>query len=183
MPKIRTQVNWQGDWIPYQKISEIQFFSNETSTANDRVEAYIHADNGASTGTLPQGEISFGTSVLGSGVDGEAREAVRIQSTGTTVFERNLPLTIATEGNPSAALASGQQREMTSTTGAGLQALVNDTATGTMYIVGVGNGRYISGQTITPTTPFLDGNGSAVTGLIFTVIQSTPLPVPVLERT
>jgi hypothetical protein len=38
-----------------------------------------------------------------------------------------------------------------------------------MYIVGVGNGRYISGQTITPTTPFLDGNGSAVTGLIFTV--------------
>jgi len=56
VPKIRTQINWQGDWIPYQKISEIQFFSNETGTASDRVEAYIHVDNGAANGATPQGE-------------------------------------------------------------------------------------------------------------------------------
>ncbi len=169
VPKIRTQINWQGDWIPYQKISEIQFFSNETSTANDRVEAYIHADNGASTGTLPQGEISFGTSLSENGVDGEAREAVRIQGTGTTVFERNLPLTIITEGTPSATLAASQTRQMTSTTGSGLIALVNNASTGTMYIKEIGNGRYVNGETITPTTPFLDGNGASVTGLSFTV--------------
>jgi len=169
VPKIRTQINWQGDWIPYQKISEIQFFSNETSTANDKVEAYIHADNGASTGTLPQGEISFGTSLSENGVDGEAREAVRIQGTGTTVFERNLPLTIITEGTPSATLAASQTRQMTSTTGSGLIALVNNASTGTMYIKEIGNGRYVNGETITPTTPFLDGNGASVTGLSFTV--------------
>jgi len=169
VPKIRTQINWQGTWIPYQKLSEIQFFSNESETANDRVEAYIHVDNGATNGAIPQGEISFGTSPSEPGDDGNAKEAVRIQGDGTTVFERNLPLTITTTGAPSATLATSQVREMTSTTGAGLRALVNNTSTGTMYVQEIGNGRYVNGEAITPTTPFLDGNGLAVTGLAFTV--------------
>ena len=169
VPKIRTQINWQGDWIPYQKLSEIQFFSNESGTASDRVEAYIHVDNGSTNGATPQGEISFGTSPSEPGADGNAKEAVRIQGDGTTVFERNLPLTITTTGAPSATLAASQLREMTSTTGAGLKALVNNTSTGTMYVQQIGNGRYVNGEAITPTTPFLDGNGNSVTGLTFTV--------------
>ena len=169
VPKIRTQINWQGTWIPYQKLSEIQFFSNESGTGEDRVEAYIHSDTGASNGAIPQGEISFGISTAVQGSSGDAKEAVRIQGDGTTVFERNLPLTITTTGTPSATLATPQQIEMTSTTGAGLQAYVNNAQLGTMYVKQIGNGRYVDGETITPTTPFLDGNGLAVTGLAFTV--------------
>lgn len=169
VPKIRTQINWQGDWIPYQKLSEIQFFSNESDTGNDRVEAYIHSDTGASNGAIPQGEISFGISTAVAGSSGDAKEAVRIQGDGTTVFERNLPLTITTTGTPSATLATPQQIEMISTTGAGLQAYVNDAQLGTMYVKQIGNGRYVDGEAITPKTPFIDGNGNAVTGLTFTV--------------
>ena len=169
VPKIRTQINWQGTWIPYQKLSEIQFFSNESGTGNDRVEAYIHSDTGASNGAIPQGEISFGISTAAEGSSGDAKEAVRIQGDGTTVFERNLPLTITTTGTPSATLATPQQIEMISTTGAGLQAYVNDAQLGTMYVKQIGNGRYVDGEAITPKTPFIDGNGNAVTGLTFTV--------------
>lgn len=174
IPKIRTKIDYDGTWDPYQKISEIQFFSKKTNESALQ-QAYINVDNGASTAGIGAGEISFGVSEATTG--STTIEAVRIKGDTTTVFERNMPLSISVTGSLDASktVEVPQQKELTGASGTGLQGLLTASAvnTGNLIVKQIGNGRYVDGETLDVTGNFLYTDGTPITTLTWTVNVST----------
>ena len=170
IPKIRTNIDYNGTWDPYQKISEIQFFSKKTNESALQ-QAYINVDNGASTAGIGAGEISFGVSAATA--ESTTVEAVRIKGDTTTVFERNMPLSISVTGSLDASktVATPQQKELTGTLGTGLQGLLTASAvnTGNLIVKQIGNGRYVNGEALDVSGNFLYTDNTPITTLAWTV--------------
>ena len=173
IPKIRTEMTYGGTWDPYQKISEVQFFSKEPNKSAIK-QAYINIDNGASEAGVGAGEISFGVSKSDQEI---TVEAVRIKGDTTTVFERNMPLSISVTGtlDPNKTLLVPQEKELTGNGGgSGLKGLLVASAinTGNLIVTEIGNGRYVNGEQINPIDNFEYTDGSSVTTLSWSVNAS-----------
>jgi hypothetical protein len=169
IPKIRTEMTYGGTWDPYQKISEVQFFSKEPNKSAIK-QAYINIDNGASEAGVGAGEISFGVSQSNEEI---TVEAVRIKGDTTTVFERNMPLSISVTGNlePTKTLLVPQEKELTGVSGAGLKGLLVASAinTGNLIVTEIGNGRYVDGENLDVNGNYSYTDGTPVTTLSWSV--------------
>lgn len=169
IPKIRTEMSYGGTWDPYQKISEVQFFSKEPNKSAIK-QAYINIDNGANEAGVGAGEISFGVSQSNQEI---TVEAVRIKGDTTTVFERNMPLSISVTGtlDPTKTLLVPQEKELTGTSGEGLKGLLVASAinTGNLIVTEIGNGRYVDGENLDVNGNYFYTDGTPVTGLSWSV--------------
>ena len=173
IPKIRTEMSYGGTWDPYQKISEVQFFSKEPNKSAIK-QAYINIDNGANEAGVGAGEISFGVSQSNQEI---TVEAVRIKGDTTTVFERNMPLSISVTGtlDPTKTLLVPQEKELTgNASGAGLKGLLVASAvnTGNLIVTEIGNGRYVDGENLDVNGNYLYTDGTPVTELSWSVNAS-----------